>query len=93
MAVALALAGTGEVRAMGRMYMFSAVQGVVTGKPVAGAVVERRFKWAWKDETGVEDDGVVHPLAAGFAVQQLGTLGRRGVLPSWSSAESAGRTA
>lgn len=36
--------------------MFSAVQGVVTdhGKPVAGATLERKFKWAWKNETGVD---------------------------------------
>ena len=54
--VVLALAGMGEARAMGKMCMFSAVQGVVTehGKPVGGVVVERRFKWAWKDETGVD---------------------------------------
>lgn len=56
LALALALAGMGEVWAMGRMCMFSAVQGVVTdhGKPVAGATLERTFKWAWKGETGVD---------------------------------------
>lgn len=41
---------------MAKMCMFSAVQGVVTehGQPVAGAVVERRFSWAWKGETGTD---------------------------------------
>lgn len=55
-AMVLALAGMGEVWAMGRMCMFSAVQGVVTdhGQPVAGATIERQFKWAWKGETGVD---------------------------------------
>lgn len=54
--VALASVGISEARTMGRMCLFSAVQGVVTegGKPVAGAVVERHFKWAWKNETGVD---------------------------------------
>ena len=54
--VVLVLAGMGEVWAMGRMCMFSAVDGVVTehGRPVAGATLERQFKWAWKGETGVD---------------------------------------
>lgn len=53
---ALAWGATGETQAMGKMCMFSAVQGVVTehGKPVAGVEVERRFTWAWKNETGVD---------------------------------------
>jgi len=52
----LAWTGMGEARAMEKMCMFSGVQGVVTeqGKPVAGALIERRFKWAWKGETGVD---------------------------------------
>lgn len=56
LSMVLAVAGMSEVWAMGRMCMFSAVQGVVTehGRPVAGAVVERQFKWAWKGETGID---------------------------------------
>lgn len=56
LSMVLALAGMSEVWAMGRMCMFSAVQGVVTehGKPVAGAMVERQFNWAWKEETGID---------------------------------------
>jgi hypothetical protein len=39
---------------MAKMVIFSAVQGRVldNGKPVAGAQIERTFKWAWKDESG-----------------------------------------
>ena len=39
---------------MAKMVIFSTVQGRVldNGKPVAGAQIERTFKWAWKDETG-----------------------------------------
>lgn len=42
--------------AMAKMVIFSAVQGRVldNGKPVAGAQIEREFKWAWKDETGTD---------------------------------------
>ncbi len=41
---------------MAKMVIFSAVQGKVTqaGKPVAGALVEREFRWAWKQETAVD---------------------------------------
>ena len=41
---------------MAKMVIFTAVQGKVllAGKPVAGAVVEREFRWAWKQETGVD---------------------------------------
>ena len=48
----LALSGT----SMAKMVIFSAVQGRVLeqGEPVAGAVVEREFRWAWKDETGTD---------------------------------------
>ena len=40
--------------AMAKMVIFSPVNGKVllNGSPVAGAVVEREWKWAWKDETG-----------------------------------------
>ena len=39
---------------MGKMVLFSAVRGKVllAGKPIQGAVVERDFRWAWKDENG-----------------------------------------
>lgn len=42
--------------AMAKMVMFSAVSGQVLqdGKPVAGAVVEREFRWSWKSETGTD---------------------------------------
>ncbi len=42
--------------AMAKMVMFSAVSGKVLqdGKPVAGAVVEREFRWSWKSETGTD---------------------------------------
>lgn len=53
----LALAVMGEVQAMGKMCMFSAVQGVVTehGKPVQGAVIRRGFFWHWKSERGSDE--------------------------------------
>jgi hypothetical protein len=40
--------------AMASMVIFSAVSGKVlqAGQPVAGAVVEREFRWAWKEENG-----------------------------------------
>jgi hypothetical protein len=40
--------------AMASMVIFSAVSGKVlqAGQPVAGAVVEREFRWAWKEESG-----------------------------------------
>ena len=39
---------------MAKMVIFSPINGKVllNGKPVAGAVVERDWKWAWKDESG-----------------------------------------
>jgi hypothetical protein len=42
--------------AMAKMVIFSAVKGRVLqdGQPVAGAVIEREFRWAWKDEVGVD---------------------------------------
>ena len=41
---------------MAKMVIFSAVSGKVLqdGKPVPGATVEREFRWAWKDETGID---------------------------------------
>lgn len=56
-AVCLSLALVSEgVFAMGPMYLFSAVDGVVTrrGKPLPGCRVERSFFWHWKDERGSE---------------------------------------
>jgi hypothetical protein len=55
-ALLLLLIATGETYAMGKMYLFSEVRGVVVkkGVPVAGAVVEQEFRWAWKDEVGLE---------------------------------------
>mgnify|MGYP000001615227 CR=1 FL=1 len=54
-AAVLALFGCQEA-AMARMVLFSAVSGKVLqdGKAVAGATVEREFRWAWKDETGTD---------------------------------------
>ncbi len=41
-----------KAHAMGKMYLFSAVRGVVVheGKPIEGAVVEREYFWHWKDQ-------------------------------------------
>ena len=41
---------------MAKMVIFSAVKGKVLldGKPVAGAAVEREFRWAWKNETSTD---------------------------------------
>lgn len=41
---------------MAKLVIFSAVDGrvLLDGQPVAGAVVERKFKWGWKDETGTD---------------------------------------
>lgn len=57
----LVVAGAGlllatQGTAMAKMVMFSAVSGKVLqdGKPVAGAVVEREFRWSWKSETGTD---------------------------------------
>lgn len=43
-----------EVNAMGKMCLFSAVHGVVLdhGQPVAGATIERSYKWAWNGKKG-----------------------------------------
>jgi len=41
---------------MGSMVLFSSIRGrvLLEGKPVAGATVEREFRWAWKEETGTD---------------------------------------
>lgn len=41
---------------MAKMVIFSAVNGRVMqdGVPVAGAVVERKFNWGWKSESGTD---------------------------------------
>jgi hypothetical protein len=41
---------------MASMMLFSAVSGQVleNGKPVPGALVEREFCWAWKQESGTD---------------------------------------
>lgn len=53
--------------AMAKMTIFSEVTGRVldNGKPVAGATIEREFRWAWGDEVGTDktttaDDGSFH---------------------------------
>lgn len=53
-ACALFLTTADEANAMGKMCLFSAVKGVVLfhGKPVQGAIIERSYKWAWKDQSG-----------------------------------------
>ncbi len=53
----LALAGfltLSQGCAMAKMVIFSPVNGrvLLNGAPVAGAAIEREWKWAWKDETG-----------------------------------------
>jgi hypothetical protein len=50
--ILMAMQGT----AMAKMVIFSAVSGKVLhdGKPVAGALIEREWKWAWKDEAGAD---------------------------------------
>ena len=54
---ALLLTTANEAKAMGKMCLFSAVRGVVLdhGKPVAGARIERSYKWAWKDQAGADE--------------------------------------
>ena len=41
---------------MGTMVLFSAVQGKVLdrGKPVAGARIERKYKWGWNSQMGTD---------------------------------------
>ncbi len=42
---------------MSKFCLFSAVEGVVLdhGEPVAGASIERAYKWVWKDEQGHDE--------------------------------------
>lgn len=69
-----------KAHAMGKMYLFSAVQGVVVqkGQPVVGAVVEREYFWHWKDKRDkvqVNTDatgGFSFPEATGSSI--LGSL-------------------
>jgi hypothetical protein len=44
------------VLALAKKVLFSAIEGRVVsgGQPVAGAVLERRWKWAWNDEQGAD---------------------------------------
>jgi hypothetical protein len=65
----LLLAAVGE--AMASMVIFSAVSGKVlqAGQPVAGAVVEREFRWAWKEETG--KDSVITDAAGAFSLPMI----------------------
>lgn len=46
-----------KANAMGKVCVFSAVQGVVLSQnqPVAGAVINRKFIWTWGKETGVDE--------------------------------------
>jgi hypothetical protein len=43
-----------EACSMGKLYLFSEVEGVVVdgGAPVAGAVIEREYVWEWNDKRG-----------------------------------------
>jgi hypothetical protein len=52
MAAVLALSLLAGCSAMAKKVLFSAIEGRVVsgGQPVAGAVLERRWKWAWNDE-------------------------------------------
>ena len=56
-AAVLVLLAAGKAIAMGKMCLFSEVQGTVllNNQPVPGAVVEREFRWSWKDETGKDE--------------------------------------
>ena len=61
-AAVLVLLAAGKAIAMGKMCLFSEVQGTVllNNQPVPGAVVEREFRWSWKDETGKMKSRPVH---------------------------------
>ncbi|MGH7470489.1 MAG: DUF6795 domain-containing protein [Longimicrobiales bacterium] len=54
MVAAAGLLAAGKAMSMGKKCLFSEVQGVVlsNNQPVAGAVVEREFRWTWKGEVG-----------------------------------------
>ena len=68
---ALLLTTANEAKAMGKMCLFSAVRGVVLdhGKPVAGARIERSYKWRWKNQTG--SDEVVTDAHGAFVLQAI----------------------
>ncbi len=70
LAVAMILLGSQGV-AMAKMVVFSEVQGKVlhNGKPVANAVLEREFRWTWKDEVGT--DSTTSNAAGGFAFPRI----------------------
>lgn len=44
----------GDAYSMGKMFLFSEINGVVVrqGTPVTGATVEQEYRWAWKEESG-----------------------------------------
>ena len=46
-----------KANAMGKLCIFSAVEGIVLNqnKPVAGAVINRKFVWTWGKETGIDE--------------------------------------
>lgn len=56
-ALLLGLMTTTEASAMGKLCLFSAVQGVVLsqGQPVSDALVSRQFNWAWGKENGADE--------------------------------------
>ena len=56
---------------MAQRVLFSAVQGQVleAGKPVAGASVERSWRWAWKKESGA--DVAVTDAAGAFSLPRV----------------------
>ncbi|MCP5159238.1 MAG: hypothetical protein H6975_07415 [Gammaproteobacteria bacterium] len=65
---------------MSKFCLFSAVQGIVLSqdKPVTGAVVDRKFVWAWGKETGIDEavtdtDGTFQ-LPAIFRSSLLGSI-------------------
>jgi hypothetical protein len=68
---ALTASACTEGNAMGKMVLFSAVQGTVTlaDKPVAGAVIEREFDWAWKSEKG--RDSVTTDASGAFSMPPI----------------------
>jgi hypothetical protein len=76
----MCLVATEKANAMGKLCIFSAVQGVVlnNGKPVSGATVERKFNWVWNKETGVDqavtNAGGEFSLPAVFRQSFLGSL-------------------
>lgn len=60
-----------EAYAMGKMCLFSAVKGVVLdhGAPVEGAVIERSYKWAWKDQSG--SDSATTDMQGAFSLPAI----------------------